>query len=68
MRGVMLTGRQADPGGRPRPHPAQPAAPLAAVLQAAVLVAAAAAQALVEATPAHHPAVVVGASHIAGSQ
>lgn len=66
MRGVMVTGRQPDPGGRPLPHPAQQVAPLAALLQAAALVAAAA-QAQVEATPALHPAVVVEASYIAGS-
>lgn len=66
MRSVMVTGRQAGPGGRPPLRPAQPAAPLAALLLAAVLVAAAA-QALAEATPAHHPAVVVEASQIAGS-
>ena len=71
MPGGMLTGKQAGQGGTPLPHPAQQAAPLAAVLQAAALPAAAAAvvlQALVVAIPVHHPAAAVEARHHAGSQ
>lgn len=65
-RDVMLTGKQAGQGGRPRPHPAQQAALLAAVLQAAAPAAAVAAvvlRDLVEAIPVRHPAAVVEASH-----
>ena len=63
----MLTGKQEGQGGTPLLHPAQQAAPLAAVLQAAAA-AAVILQALVVAIPVHHPAAAVEARHHAGSQ
>lgn len=62
----MLTGKQAGPGGRPRPPQAQQ---VAAVLQAAAPVTAVAVvvpQGLAGAVPAHHQAAAVEASHNAG--